>query len=81
MANEAEIRKEVFRLLGVQDDVEGERIVRSIGEHALTMQKIKDEATKQGVRHGVKALFDILKFLIVGAAFYTLWKLGLIPKN
>ena len=81
MGNESEIRKEIFRLLGVQDDAEGERIVRSIGEHALAMQRLKDEATKQGVRRGVATLFNILKYLVLGAVFYTLWKLDLVPKK
>lgn len=85
MTNDSEVKKEaraeLFRLLGVQDDAEGERIVRSIGEHAATMQRLRNEVMKEGVKHGVAAAFNIVKYLIVGAVFYTLWKMGILEKK
>jgi hypothetical protein len=73
-------RSELFGLLGVEEDDEGRKALKALGDFACLWSDIRCEARKQGIRGTVKALFWTIKLLVLGGFAYLAWRAGWVGK-
>jgi hypothetical protein len=77
-ADEASMRTraDLFGLLGIEDNDEGRRSLKALGDFACLWSDVRSEARKQGIKGTVKGLYWIFKLLILGGFAYLAWKAG-----